>query len=60
MAGSTLTVTLTNSSSVTVTLPTADWPDAKTFIQQIPKSGGIFADDGAYYLASAIQKVVIS
>ena len=66
MAGSTLTITVVSSTSnstpqtVTLTLPTQDWPDAKTSIQNISKNGGFFDDLGNFYPASAILKVVIS
>ena len=66
MAGSTLTISVISSTSnatpqtVTMTLPTADWPDAKTAVQNIPRNGGFFGDDGNYYPSSAILKIAIS
>jgi hypothetical protein len=60
MAFSTLTIYLTNTSSRTLTLTTADAKDAKQFVQNIVKNGCVFDDNGIWYPSSAIQQIVIS
>lgn len=51
---------VSNSNSATVTLTTSDGPTAKQMAQSIIKNGGVWADDGVYYPATAILKIGIS
>lgn len=55
----TLTITLTNASSVTLTLPTADGPDARIAAQNIAKNG-VWDDVGNFYPGTAILKIAVS
>lgn len=69
MAMSTITLVLStafatnsvsNANSATVTLTTTDGATAKQMAQSIIKNGGVWADDGVYYPATAILKIGIS
>lgn len=60
MAQSTLTIKLVDASTVTMTLVTANNPDAKASAQNIVKSGGFFDDAGVYHPSSAILNITIS
>lgn len=68
MAMSTITLVLvgaasnpvSNANSATVTLTTSDGPTAKQMAQSIIKNGGVWADDGVYYPATAILKIGVS
>jgi hypothetical protein len=54
-----LTITTVVNATATYTLNTSDEADARAFVQQIPKAGGVFDDQGVFYLSTAILKVAI-
>jgi hypothetical protein len=62
MAGSLLTITLNNSAAtnVTVTLATDDYPAAKNWMQQLPRNGGFFSDDGNWHPVSSILTITVT
>lgn len=60
MAGSTLTIKLSDSSNVTMTLTTSSWPDAKQAAQDLGNKKGFFDDAGAWHPSSAIVTITIS
>ncbi len=56
----TVTITLTNSATVTITCSsTMGGPEVKQMILQGMRSGGFFANDGAFYPSSAILKIAM-
>lgn len=60
MAGSTLTIKLTDTTNVTMTLTTASWPDARQAAQDLGNKKGFFDDAGVWHPSSAIVSVTIS
>ena len=60
MANSSLSIKLVDSSTVTLTLPTADWPSAQNTIQQIYKVGGFSDDAKVSHPVSAILSITIT
>lgn len=55
-----LTITLTNTSSVTKTLAQDSQSFAQLIMQSIGKNGGITADNGSWYPVNAILQVTPS
>lgn len=66
MAGSTLTIKLnsnqagTNSTTYTMSGTAKDVVAAQKFIQQLPRDGGLFDDNGVWWPVTAISSISIS
>lgn len=56
----TSTAVVSNVTSATVTISTADYPDATVFITTALRGGGIKADSGIFYPSSSIANVVVT
>jgi hypothetical protein len=59
-AWQTLTIYLTNSSSVTTSLTSSDYNDAVIATQDVVKNGGIWISTTSFIPSSAILQIVIS
>jgi hypothetical protein len=61
MAWSTIVATLTDASTITLTLPTSDFASATAAVQAIVRTNGFWDDTATnFYPVSQIKKLVIS
>jgi hypothetical protein len=60
MAFSNVSAVLTNSSVVTVTIPTTDYAASRVYVQNVVQNGGFWGNDRNYYPIGGVLSLTVS